>query len=195
VRRFVVEDPTEYKVLNFTTEGAGTLSISGNNTDTVTMYKLTGGGRWNVGALETTGFVPPVTVEFDKTANATEEPTSRARISLDADNNNQGGSWDQFDWAAHPAGTTSQWQVWHNGAGIQLSSVSWTNADKKYLVYGTDGTIKHYSGSTLMYETSVGDAGTATRYLRLSFYSANSTDAAYSNIRVRKQTWNGSAYV
>jgi hypothetical protein len=184
-----------YETLDFTAEGTGTLSITGNLTSTVTMYKLTGGTAYNAGALETTGFTPPVTVEFDKTAATADDNTSRAIISLDNNNDNQSGDRTQFDWGAYPYGTTSLWVVYDNGTFVQGSSVSWSNADKKYIVYGTDGTIKHYSGGTLMYETAVGAAGTSTRYLRTTFFDANSGNAAFSNIRVRKQLWNGSSYV
>jgi hypothetical protein len=189
-RRFVV---VVYETLTFTTEGTGTLSITGNGTDTVTMYKLTGGDAWNAGAIETTGFTPPVTVEFDKTAPATENINAKSALSLDADNTNQSGNWTNLDWAAYPGGTVSLWEVLHNGSFAQSSSVSWSNTDKKYLVYNTDGSIKHYSGSTLMYSNA--GAGTGTRYLRTAFRAENSGNGAFSNIRVRKQIWNGSEYV
>ena len=182
-----------YEILDFSTEGTGTLSITGNLTSTVTMYKLTGGNGWNAGALETTGFLAPVTVEFDKTASATDDALGRAMISLDNNNNNQGGNYTGLDWVAYPTGTTSLWEVYHNNTSVQTSSVPWTSAAKKYLVYGTDGTIKHYSGSTLMYSNVA--AGSATRYLRTAVWSTNSGNGAYSNIRVTKLLWNGSSYV
>jgi hypothetical protein len=182
-----------YEILDFSTEGTGTLSITGNLTSTVTMYKLSGGIGWNAGALETTGFTAPVTVEFDKTASATDDSVSYAMISLDNNNNNQSGNYTGLDWAADPYATTASWEVYHNGTSVQSSSVPWTSAAKKYLVYGTGGTIKHYSGSTLMY--SNGAAGSATRYLRTAVYSANSGNGAFSNIRVTKLLWNGSSYV
>ena len=185
-----------YEVLTFTTEGTGTLSITGNNTDTVSMYKTSGGADFNAGALETTGFLPPVTVEFDKTSDGVNN--NRNMISLDSSNGNQSGSFGSFDWAAYPREPNPPtWEVYHNGTQVQFGSsdITWASGDKKYIVYGTDGSIKHYSGSAIMYQTTSGQAGTGIRYLRTSFHGENSGSGAFSNIRVRKQIWNGTSYV
>ena len=183
-----------YETLDFTAVGTETMSITGNLTSTVTMYKSTGGSGWNAGAVETTGFSPPVTVEFDKTATSSSDGTTYAIISWDSDNSIQTGTdGRQFDWAAYPYGTTSDWRVFNDGIQLQATSASWSNIDKKYLVYNTDGSIKHYSGSTLMYSNV--EAGTDTRYLRTAFFSSSDVHGAFSNIRVIKFIWDGSAYV
>ena len=198
---------SRYETLSITTEGTGTLSVTGSGTDTVTMYKTSTTIGWNTGALETTGFTPPVTIEFDKTALPVSSSLAAlqpyALISWADNNNDQDGGRDQFSYAAYPYGTDTQWLVFHNtpddGAiTIQEPSVAWSSADKKYLVYGTDETIKHYSGSTLMYTSendSYDDLGQGLMYLRAAFFSANSGHSALSNVRVRKQLWNGFAYV
>jgi hypothetical protein len=192
---------SRYETLSITTEGTGTLSVTGSVTDTVTMYKTSTRDAWDAGALETTGFSASMTVEFDKEVYANAVDDAMAMISLDDSNNDQSGGRTELDWSAylHDSGG-KQWYVMHKSAGccgVTASYMSglWTNADKKYIVYGTDGTIKYYSGSTFMYETAVGVAGEGLRYLRTTFWARNSGDGALSNVRVRKQLWNGLAYV
>jgi hypothetical protein len=86
---------------------------------------------------------------------------------------------------------TGQYIVYNNGAGIG-TGLTWDTNKKFYLVYNTDGTIKHWNGSTLLYSVSYGVSQTV--YIDSSFYSPNATYGGFSNLRAIKKAWNGTSY-
>jgi hypothetical protein len=96
-----------------------------------------------------------------------------------------------LDYAAYPH-RTDTYRVYHNGSLVQNGG-TWSTANKFYIVYGTDGFIRHYNGSTLLYSVNYGSGKTV--YVDSSFYSVNSTFGGFSNIRVSRFTWNGTQYV
>jgi hypothetical protein len=56
----------------------------------------------------------------------------------------------------------------------------------------TDGFIRHYNGSTLLYSVNYGTGNTV--YVDSSFYSPNGTYGGFSNIKVATKAWNGTSY-
>jgi hypothetical protein len=180
----------EYETLTFTGIG-GNLVVTGNGTDTVSIFKTSGSSAWDNQAYVATPFTAPVTMEFNKQAAATDNSSSYAMISWNADPTTD-ASYTSLDWASYPY-QTNQYIVYHNGSSITPPVAAWSTSEKWRLVYATDGYIYHYNGSTLMYSVNKGTGGVV--YLDSSFYSQSATFAGFSNIRVIKKAWNGTAYV
>ena len=100
-------------------------------------------------------------------------------------------SYDTIDYASYPFRTDS-YVVYHNGSLVHNSG-SWSTSSKFYIVYGTDGVMRHYNGSTLLYSVNYGTGNTV--YVDSSFYSPNATFGGFSNIKVIRSAWNGTDYV
>ena len=174
-----------YEILNFTSV-SGNLTVTNNGTKDVTIFKTSDNNSWNGHALLSTGFTAPVTMEFFKQAAATDNGVSYAMIGWNSDPTTN-ASYDSLDWAAYPY-RTDNYSVYHNGADLGFFGV-WNPANKFYIVYTTDGYIRHYNGSTLLYSVFKGTGQTV--YLDNSFYAVNSTFGGFSNIRVRRDSWTG----
>lgn len=169
---------------------SGNLTITGNGTDSVNIFKTSGSNSWDNQAYSTTPFTAPCTIEFNKEAGATDNGASYAMIAWNTDPTTN-ASYASLDHASYPY-QTNGYVVYNNGAGI-TPGTTWSTANKFYLVYGTDGTIKHYNGSTLVYSANYGTG--LTVYVDSSFYSPNATYGGFSNIKVIKAAWNGTTYV
>lgn len=185
---FSAQPTITYETLSFTGI-TNTLSVTGNNTSTVSIFKTSGSSAWDSQAYTSTGFTAPCTLEFKKQATSSDNGLSYAMISLNTDPSTD-ASYTSLDLASYPYVTT-QYQIYDNGSGT--SYAAWDPTKTFYLVFGTDGTIKHYNGSTLL-ATVTGSAG-VTRYIDLSIYSVSATYAGFSDIRLVKKTWNGTTYV
>ena len=169
---------------------SGNLTVTGNGTDTVSIFKTSGSSSWDNQAYVSTPYTAPVTMEFFKQAASSDNGASYAMISWNADPLTN-ASYDSLDYASYPY-QTSGYQIYHNGAQI-VPGVTWSTSNRFYLVYGTDGYIRHYNGSTQLYSVNYGIGNTV--YLDSSYYSPNATFGGFSSIRVIKRTWNGTAYV
>jgi hypothetical protein len=186
--RFIYFTP-EYETLTYT--ASGNLTVTGTGTDTVNIFRTSGGSAWGDSqAYSTTPFTAPCTIEFNKQAASGDNSVSYAMIGWNSDPLTN-ASYDSLDYASYPY-RTDNYQVYHNGSLVQNGG-TWSTANKFYIVYGTDGTIKHYNGSTLLYSVNYGTGNTV--YVDSSFYSVNATFGGFSNIKVRRSTWNGTAYV
>lgn len=179
----------EYETLTFV--ASGNLTVSNNGTTSVNIFKTSGSAAWDNQAYVNTGYTAPVTLEFNKMAPASDDQTGYTMISLNADPTTD-ASYTSLDWAPYPF-QTSQYYVYHNGSSVTPLVSAWSASSKWYLVYATDGFIYHYNGSTLMYSVNKGAGGTV--YIDSSFYSVNATNGGFSNIRLIKKAWNGTAYV
>ena len=177
-----------YDVLTFL--ASGNLTLTDNGTTSVTVAKTSGSSSWDNHAYVATPYTAPVTCEFTKLADSSDNGASYAMISWNADPTSD-ASYSSLDWAIYPY-ATSNFQVYHNGSNL-VSGGSWNSALRWYLVYATNGYIYHYNGSNLLYSVSTGAGRTV--YLDTSFYSVNSTYSKFSNIRVIKKAWNGTSYV
>lgn len=178
---------SEYETLNFIGNN-GNLTITNNGTTSVDIAKTQGNSSWDTQAYIATGYTAPVTMEFNKIADAGDNGASYAMISWNADPTTD-ASYTSLDYASYPY-TMNSYILYHNGSQI-TAGVSWNSANKFYLVYATNGYMYHYNGSTLLYSVNY---GSGTVYLDTSFYSPNGTYSKFSNIRVIKKTWNGTAY-
>lgn len=182
---------TEPQYVNITFTASGNLTLTGNGSSAVNIFKTSGSSSWDNQAYSTNGFTAPCTIEFNKEAASTDNSASYAMIGWNEDPTTN-ASYDTIDHASYPY-QTNAYQVYNNGSVIN-PGVGWNTANKFYVVYGTDGLIRHYNGSTLLYTSSSYGAG-KTVYVDSSYYSPNSTYGGFSNIRVVRAAWNGSSYV
>jgi hypothetical protein len=178
----------DYEILTFI--ASGNLTVTNNGTNSVNVFKTSGSSSWDNHAYVNTAFTAPVTMEFNKLADPGDNGVSYAMISWNADPTTD-ASYTSLDYASYPY-RTDAYSVYHNSSQV-LFSGAWNTSSKFYLVYGTDGTIKHYNGSTLLGNFNYGAGQTV--YVDSSFYSVNATYGGFSNIRVIKKTWNGTAYI
>lgn len=179
--------PITYETLTYT--ASGNLTVTDNGTDTVSIFKTSGSSAWDNQAYTTTSFTAPCTIEFNKQAGATDNGVSYAMIGWNEDPTTN-ASYTSLDYASYPF-QTNGYYVYHNGSQIN-PSVTWSTANKFYIVYDTDGYIRHYNGSTLLYSVNYGTGKTV--YVDSSFYSVNSTYGGFSNIKVIKDSWDGTSY-
>lgn len=191
VPEYTVANPSPfYENLNFTAGGSGTLTITGNGTNSVSIFKANNNGAWDTHAYTATEYTAPVTLEFEKQAAASDNGASYAMIGFNTDPTTD-ASYTSLDYASYPY-QTSSYNVYHNGSQVN-STGTWSTSNKFYVVYGTDGFIRHYNGSTLLYSVNYGRTNTV--YIDSSFYSVNSTFGGFSNIRLSRREWNGNEYV
>ena len=174
--------------VNLTFTASGNLTVTGNGSKTVSIFK-TSGSAWDTQAYITTPFTAPCTIEFNKEAASGDNGASYAMMSWNADPTAD-ASYSSLDYASYPY-ATSAYYIYHNGTGINPGT-SWSTANKFYIVYGTDGFIRHYNGSTLLYSVNYGTGNTV--YVDSSFYSPNGTYGGFSNIKVATKAWNGTSY-
>jgi len=168
---------------------SGNLVAQGNGTSNVSIFKMSGGFAWDNQARIAEPFTPPCTLEFSKWAGQQDNAYSYHMIGWNTDPTTN-ASYDTLDYASYPHKQTA-YSVYNNGSQV-LSSGTWSNLNKFYIVYGVDGSIKHYNGSTLLYSVSTGS--TASRYVDSSFHSPGAVFGGFSNIRVIKKAWNGTSY-
>ena len=179
-----------YMPLTFT--ASGNLSVTNNGSAAgVNIFKTSGGATWDNQAYVSTAFTAPVTLEFNKQAGSSDNSLSYAMIAWNTDPTTN-ASYDSLDNASYPY-QTSAYAVYNNGVNTTPSpGGSWSTASKFYLVYATNGYIYHYNGSTLLHSVNYGAGQTV--YVDSSFYAVDGTYGGFSNIRVAKAAWNGTAY-
>ena len=170
----------EYETLTYTLSSAN-LTITGNGTNTVNVYKNANGGGWNEQIYSLVPFTAPCTIEYNKQAASdlmigwNEDPLTNANyVSL--------------DYASY-TNNTGSYQVYHNG-NAQNPGGTWSTADKLYIVYNTDGTIRHYTGSKLLFSADYGTGKIV--YVDTTFYDV--TTNGFDNLKVIRAAWNGTAY-
>jgi hypothetical protein len=181
--------PVTYEVLTFNL--VGSVTAANNGTTSVDLVKASGTDNWGSdSAYTSTGWTAPVTLEFNKLADASDNGVSYAMISLNEDPTTD-ANYSSLDYAAYPY-RTDVYSVYHNSSQVNFSG-SYNTANKFYIVYRTDGQLLHYNGSTLLYSVAWGTG--RTLYIDSAFYSVNSTYSKYSNVRLIRKVWNGTAYV
>lgn len=167
---------------------SGNLTVTGNGTTSLNIFKTSGTAVWDNQAYFNTAFLAPCTIEFNKQAGVTDNSASYAMIGWNADPT-ANASYDTIDHASYPY-QTQDYVSYNNGTGTSGYG-TWDPALKFYVVYGLDGTIKHYNGSKLLYSVVYGNGYV---YMDSSYYSVNGTYGGFSNIRICKRAWNGLGY-
>lgn len=178
----------DYEILNFVTSGQ-TMVLTNNGSISVDMYK-SGSNSWDTQAYSTIPFTAPCTIEFNKTASAGDDGLSYVMVGWNADPTAD-ASYGSIDHAAYPY-TYNTYYVYNNGNFVG-GYAAWDITKKFYIVYDTDGYIRHYNGSTLLYTSAFYGTG-ATVYIDSSFYVGNSTNGKLSNVRAIRRSWNGTQY-
>ena len=177
-----------YEPLSFTM--SANLTASGNGSTSVSIFKTSGVFDWDNHAYVSTAFTAPCTIEFNKWSANDNNSRSEAMIGWNTDPTTN-ASYTSLDYAAYPY-QTSAYSVYNNGTQV-LSTGAWSRTSRFYIVYGTDGYIRHYNGATQLYNVNYGNSST-TFYVDSSFYALGSTFGGFSNIRVIKKAWDGSSY-
>lgn len=180
-----------YEPLSLITQGSGGVTVTGNGTTAASFFKTSGSSAWNIQVYSLQPFTAPVTLEFNKLAapDSSDNGLSYAMISLNADPTTN-NSFTSLDWAPYPY-RQSIYSVYHNGSQV-LFSGAWSASNKFYIVYDTDGFIRHYNGSTLLYQVSTGTGRTV--YLDSSLNRVNGGYGGFSNVRITKNSWSGTTY-
>lgn len=178
-----------YETLSLVAQGSGGVTLSGNNTTTASFFKTSGTSNWDTQVYSTNGFPAPVTLEFVKQADATDNTVSYAMISLNEDPTTD-NSYTSLDHAPYPY-MQNNYVVYHSG-GLSQEGGTWSSSNKFYIVYSTDGNVYHYNGSTLLYTEPYGISKTV--YIDSSLNRVNATYGGFSSVRVTKNAWNGTAY-
>lgn len=176
-----------YQTMTYT--ASGSMTLTNNGTSDVTMFKTSGSAAWDNQVYSTQAFTAPCTIEFTKNAGSGDNGVSYAMIGWNADPLTD-ANYTSLDWASYPY-RTDAYSVYHNSTEVQFGG-AWDPNKRFYVVYDTDGWIRHYNGSTLLFQANKGTGGTV--YVDSSFYSPNGTFGGFSNVKVVTLAWNGNAY-
>jgi hypothetical protein len=169
---------------------SGNLVASQNGTTSVSVFKMSGSNSWDNHAYVNTPFTAPCTLEFNKWSANNDNGRSYAMIGWNTDPTTD-ANYTSLDYASYPY-RMDTYSVFHNGSQV-LFSGAWSRTNKIYIVYGTDGFLRHYNGSTQLYSVNIGNS-TTTYYIDSSLYSPFATFGGFSNIRAIRRAWNGTSY-
>lgn len=154
------------------------------------MYKSAAGDGWDSQVYSLQPFSAPCTIEFNKLAASGDNGVGYTMVGWNNDPTTN-ASFDTINYAAYPY-RTDIYSVYNNGSQVSFTG-AWNPANKFYIVYDTDGVIRHYNGSTLLYSVVYGTSQTV--YFDSSFNSGNQVFGTLANVRVSKYSWNGTGYV
>lgn len=160
------------------------------NGPSVNIFKTSGVNGWDRQAYCMTPFTAPCTMEFNKLAAATDNGLSYVMVGWNEDPTLD-ASYTSIDHAAYPFITTNYY-YYNNGAGV-ATGLTWDPTKKFYIVYGTDGLVRHWNGTTLLYTSASYGTG-KTVYFDSSLYAPNAIYGGLSNVRLIKKAWNGTSY-
>lgn len=169
---------------------SGNLTASRNGTSSVSIFKTSGSQAWDNHAYVNTAYTAPCTIEFNKWGANNDNGRSYAMMGWNTDPTTD-ANYTSLDYASYPYQMTN-YQVYNNGSLIQNGG-TWSRLNKFYVVYGTDGFIRHYNGSTQLYSVNWGNA-TTNFFVDSSFYSPFGVFGGFSNVRVIRRAWNGTSY-
>lgn len=181
------------ETLSFSTAGSSqTLNIVYNGSTAATMTKnVFGSSGWDTQAYSLVPYTAPCTIEFNKLAGSGGSDNGLSYTMVGWNNDPTTNSdYATIDHASYPY-ITSNYHIYNNGSGLG-TGLTWDMTKKFYIVYATDGFMRHYNGSTLLYSTNYGTGQTV--YFDSSFYSA-SEFGSLRNVRIIKRAWNGTYYV
>lgn len=179
-----------YETLTFIP--SATISVQGNGTTNVSAFKSSGSFAWDAHIYSLAPFTAPCTLEFNKWSASNDNGRSYAMIGWNTDPTTD-ASYTSLDYCSYPYATSS-YSVYNNGTSITPLVSVWSRTTKFYIVYGSDGFIRHFNGSTQMYNVNWGNS-TTTFYIDSSFYAVGPMFGGFSNIRAIKREWNGTRYI
>lgn len=175
-----------------TYSSSANMTLLNNGTNSVTFTKNADNNSWNGQAYSTQAFSAPCTIEFSKRAAAGggDNGASYAMIGWNTDPTTD-ASYGSIDHSAYPY-TMNNYVTYNNGSG-NGTGLTWDENQKFYVVYDTDGVIRHYNGSKLLYQASYGTNNTV--YVDCSLYNTDSTFGIFRDVKVSRRSWNGTDYV
>jgi len=159
---------------------------------TFDIFRTSGSNGWNQSMYSLLPFVAPCTIEFNKQAQlgGGDNGQSYAMIGWNEDPTTT-SSYTDMDYASYPY-RTDNYQVYNNGSLVQNGG-TWSTSEKFYVSYATDGFIRHYNGSTLLYSVNYGTGKTV--YFDTSIYSPYETYGGFTNVKIaRNRSWDGVQY-
>jgi len=169
---------------------SGNMTLTNNGTQEVTMFKTSDANSWNGQVYSLEMFTAPCTIEFDKQAASGDNGASYAMIGWNTDPTSD-SSYTSLDYAAYPY-QQNDYVIYNNGSG-QAGLGAWDSNKRFYVVYDTDGYIRHYNGNKLLYSVNYGTGNKV--YVDSSFYSVNATYGGFTGVKVSRRSWNGYMYV
>lgn len=181
--RYIVE----YVPLTYVVTGNATVTNKGMGGDNI--FKTSGGVSWDSQAYSLTPFTAPCTIEFTKKAVAGDNGLSYAMIGWNVDPTTD-ASYTSLDAAAYPY-TMNVYQVYDGGSGYAYGA--WSSIKRFFVVYDTDGWIRHYNDNNLIASFNKGVGNTV--YVDTSLYVADATYGGFLNVKVCRRSWNGTRYV
>lgn len=153
---------------------------------------------WDAKAYTTAGFTAPFTLEWNKSCNpdGTNNLISYGMIGFRSGSATPGNnSYTDLEYAAYPYRHGSV-RFYRSGSSQGDTGSAWSAGDKHRLVYGTDGWVRYYIGSSTRQAYNHGNA-TTVFYPQAALYTpgTNRRFGSFWNVRVIRAAWNGSNYV
>lgn len=169
---------------------SGNMTLTNNGTESVSMFKTSGSYSWDNQVYSLEMFTAPCTIEFSKQAGSGDNGQSYAMIGWNTDPTSD-ASYSSLDYASYPY-QQNDYVIYNNGSG-QAGLGAWDSNKRFYIVYDTDGYIRHYNGNKLLYSVNYGTGNRV--YVDSSYYSVDSTYCGFNNVKVSRRSWNGYTYV
>jgi hypothetical protein len=188
-----------YEVFTITrhANASTTLAITGNGTNNITsVYKNSGGNGWDTGFYTPT-FTAPITLEFNKTAAATDNSVSYIQIGITSTPTvaaASGNMSSNCDYYMYPHYTSN----YNMGSGKGLSTTSgtaWYNNKKHYIVYKTNGDLEFWNGDDLKYSVPSWGTGKSVRFETSHHINSSTLTNQMTNIRMKRREWDGTKYI
>ena len=178
------------------TNASTNLSITGNGTDNITsVYKNSGGNGWDTGFYTPT-FTAPITFEFNKTANTSDDSQSYVQIGITdtptvaAQSGNMSSNTNFYFYAYY----TTAYNM-GSGKGLSISNgPAWNIGKKHYIVYKTNGNLEFWNGNVLMKNITWG-AGKSVRFETSHHINSSTINNQMTNLRLIRREWDGVKYI
>jgi hypothetical protein len=188
-----------YETLTITrhTNASTTLSITGNGTDNITsVYKNSGSNGWDTGFYTPT-FTAPITLEFNKTAAASDNSVSYIRVGItDTPTVVKASGSFETNWNYYFMTRATANYYLRSGKGLSISDGSggWSAAKKHYIVYKTNGNIEFWNGNDLK-KTIMWGTGKSVRFETDHHINNSTLTNQMTNIRMKRREWDGTKYI
>jgi hypothetical protein len=188
-----------YETLTITkhTNASTNLSITGNGTDNITsVYKNSGSNGWDTGFYTPT-FTAPITLEFNKTAAASDNSVSYIRVGItDTPTVVKASGSFETNWNYYFMTRATANYYLRSGKGLSISDGSggWSAAKKHYIVYKTNGSIEFWNGNDLK-KTIMWGTGKSVRFETDHHINSSTLTNQMTNIRMKRREWDGTKYI
>jgi len=187
-----------YLILNWTTAGGASYSITGAGTTTSSVYKTSNNDQWNHNVYNNTAIYGPFSFEFSAQAasNGGDDGNSYkmvgvGRIANIPRTDSQG--YRAF-FTLYPHRTDGMF--WYDPTTDGGTGLGWSNGDTFVFSVFANGDIKAYNKNTGVLYKTWNTGYTGEWRVGASIYSINSPKGGFANGRVRLgQIWDGTQYV